>query len=133
MHSPDQQTYPICLSKWQWTSPTSEIGELIDYFERMYIGRTLATGCHVAATFPIDLWNYHLSTPFGLPRTTNAVEAWHHSFNATVDCHHTVIWKFLLALKREQGLVEVRQTNYLPGKPPTKRRRSQRSEQALGL
>ncbi|KAI6647350.1 hypothetical protein LOD99_12346 [Oopsacas minuta] len=46
---------------------TSEIGELVDYFERTYIGRTLASGYHVAATFPIDLWNYHLSTPFGLP------------------------------------------------------------------
>ncbi|KAI6657779.1 hypothetical protein LOD99_522 [Oopsacas minuta] len=110
---------------------TSEIGELVDYFERTYIGRTLASGYHVAATFPIDLWNYHLSTPFGLPRTTNAVEAWHHSFNATVDCHHPTIWKFLLALKREQGLVEVRHTNYLVGKPPTKRRRSQQSEEAL--
>ncbi|KAI6655799.1 hypothetical protein LOD99_1941 [Oopsacas minuta] len=110
---------------------TSEIGELVDYFERTYIGRTLATGHHVAATFPIGLWNYHFSTPFGLPRTTNAVEAWHRSFNATVGCHHPTIWKFLLALKREQGLVEVRQTNYLAGKPPTKRRRSQQSEQAL--
>ncbi|KAI6650141.1 hypothetical protein LOD99_6058 [Oopsacas minuta] len=67
---------------------TSEIGELVDYFERTYIGRTLATGHHVAATFPIGLWNYHFSTPFGLPRTTNAVEAWHRSFNATVGCHH---------------------------------------------
>ncbi|KAI6651088.1 hypothetical protein LOD99_5665 [Oopsacas minuta] len=47
---------------------TSEIGELVDYFERTYIGRTLASGYHVAATFPIDLWNYHLSTPFGLLR-----------------------------------------------------------------
>ncbi|KAI6650142.1 hypothetical protein LOD99_6059 [Oopsacas minuta] len=110
---------------------TSEIGELVDYFERTYIGRTLATGHHVAATFPIGLWNYHFSTPFGLPRTTNAVEAWHRSFNATVGCHHPTIWKFLLALKREQGLVEVRQTNYLAGKPPTKRRRSQQSEQVL--
>ncbi|KAI6658759.1 hypothetical protein LOD99_15083 [Oopsacas minuta] len=110
---------------------SSEIGELVDYFERTYIGRTLATGYHVAATIPIGLWNYHFSTSFGLPRTTNAVEAWHRSFNATVGCHHPTIWKFLLALKREQGLVEVRQTNYLAGKEPTKRRRSQQSEQVL--
>ncbi|KAI6658285.1 hypothetical protein LOD99_15554 [Oopsacas minuta] len=110
---------------------TSEIGELVDYFERTYIGRTLATGHHVAATFPIGLWNYHFTTPFGLPRTTNAVEAWHRSFNATVGCHHPTIWKFILALKREQGLVGARQTDYLAGKPPTKRRRSQQSEQVL--
>ncbi|KAI6646401.1 hypothetical protein LOD99_12524 [Oopsacas minuta] len=41
---------------------TSEIGELVDYFERTYIGRTLASGYHVAATFPIDLHR-----PVGLP------------------------------------------------------------------
>ncbi|KAI6652398.1 hypothetical protein LOD99_7412 [Oopsacas minuta] len=110
---------------------TPEIGELVDYFERTYIGRTVASGYHVAATYPIHLWNNHIGTPLGLPRTTNAVEAWHRSFNATVGCHHPTIWKFILSLKREQGLVEVRHTNYLVGKPPTKRRRSQQSEEAL--
>ncbi|KAI6654436.1 hypothetical protein LOD99_832 [Oopsacas minuta] len=110
---------------------TPEIGELVDYFERTYIGRTLVTGCHVAAKFPIDLWNYHIGTPLGLPRATNAVEAWHRSFNATVGCHQPTTWKFILSLKREQGLVEVQHTNYLVGKPPTKRRRSQQSGEAL--
>ncbi|KAI6652923.1 hypothetical protein LOD99_4000 [Oopsacas minuta] len=70
---------------------TPEIGELVDYFERTYIGRTLATGYHVAATYPIHLWNNHIGTPLGLPRTTNVVEAWHRSFNATVGCHHPTI------------------------------------------
>ncbi|KAI6651155.1 hypothetical protein LOD99_5506 [Oopsacas minuta] len=97
---------------------TPEIGELVDYFERTYIGRTVASGYHVAATYPIHLWNNHIGTPLGLPRTTNAVEAWHRSFNATVGCHHPTIWKFILSLKREQSLVEVRHTNYLVGKPP---------------
>ncbi|KAI6651166.1 hypothetical protein LOD99_5517 [Oopsacas minuta] len=97
---------------------TPEIGELVDYFERTYIGRTVTSGYHVAATYPIHLWNNHISTPLGLPRTTNAVEAWHRSFNATVGYHHPTIWKFILSLKREQGLVEVRHTNYLVGKPP---------------
>ena len=35
------------------------------------------------------------------------------SFNATVGCHHPNIWKFISAIKREQGLIEVRQTKYL--------------------
>ncbi|KAI6648367.1 hypothetical protein LOD99_12176 [Oopsacas minuta] len=86
---------------------------------------------HVAATYPIHLWNNHIGTPLGLPRTTNAVEAWHRSFNATVGCHHPTIWKFILSFKREQGLVEVRYANYLVDKPPTKRRRSQQTEEAL--
>ena len=65
-----------------------------------------------------------------MPRTTNAVEAWHRSFNATVGCHHPTIWKFIAALKREQGLVEVRQARFLTD-TPTKRKRSQASEQTL--
>ena len=76
------------------------------------------------------MWNYHFDTAFGLPRTTNAVEAWHRSFNATVGCHHPNIWKFISALKREQGLVEVRQARYIAGDQPTKRKAAQTNEQA---
>ena len=92
--------------------PMPEATELVLYFERTYIGRTLPGGTYQAPLFPIDLWNYHIETPFGLPRTTNAVEAWHRSFNATVGCHHPTIWKFIAALKREQGLVELRQAKF---------------------
>ena len=66
-----------------------------------------------------------------MPRTTNAVEAWHRSFNATVGFHHPTIWKFIAALKREQGLVELRQAMFLAGNAPTKRKRCQASEQDL--
>ena len=87
--------------------PMPQATELVLYFERSYIGRTLPGGTHQAPLFPIYLWNFHMDTPFGPPRTTNAVEAWHRNFNATVGCHHPSIWKFITALKREQGLVEV--------------------------
>ena len=72
---------------------------------------------------PIGICNYHFDTVFGLPKTTNAVEAWHSSFIATVGCHHPNIWKFISAIKREQGLIEVRQTKYLAGDKPTKAKR----------
>ena len=88
--------------------PTPQANGLIQYFERTYIGRTLPGGGYQQALFPTEMWNHHFDTAFGLPRTTNAVEAWHRSFNATVGCHHPNIWKFISALKREQGLVEVR-------------------------
>ena len=110
--------------------PTPEANDLIQYFERTYIRRTLPGGAHQQALFPIDMWNHHFDTAFGLPRTTNAVEAWHLSFNATVGCHHPNIWKFITALKREQGLVEVRQANYIAGNQPTKRKTTQANEQA---
>ncbi|KAI6658931.1 hypothetical protein LOD99_10870 [Oopsacas minuta] len=46
---------------------TPEIGKLVEYFERTYIGRTVASGHHVAATYPIHLWNNHIGTLLGLP------------------------------------------------------------------
>ena len=102
--------------------PMPQATELVLYFERTYIGRTLPGGTHQAPLFPNYLWNFHIDTPFGLPRTTNAMEAWHRSFNATVGCHHPSIWKFITALKREQGLVEVRQAKFTAVAAPTKRR-----------
>ena len=59
------------------------------------------------------------------------MEAWHRSFNATVGCHHPSIWKFISALKREQGLVEVRQARFIAGSSPTKRKKSLQSEKSL--
>ena len=71
---------------------------------------------------------YHYDTAFGLPRTTNAVEAWHRSFNATVGRHYPNIWKVITALKREQGLVEVRQAKFIAGTNPPKRRNRYRTK-----
>ena len=47
--------------------PTSQIAELLDYFQSTYnnIGRTSLGGNYQTATFPIDLWNYHYDTPLG--------------------------------------------------------------------
>ena len=95
------------------------------------VGVTLPGGTYQAPLFPLNLWNYYYDTPFGLPRTTNAVEAWHRSFYATVVCHYLSIWKFIAALKWEQGLVVVRQAKSIAGAPPAKPRRAQASEQAL--
>ena len=104
---------------------------LVLYFENTYIGRTLPVGSCQRALFPIEMWNYQFDTPFGLPRTTNIVEAWHRSFNATVGCNHPSIWKFIASLKREQGLVDVRQAKFIAGAQPPKRIKSQANEQAL--
>ena len=62
---------------------------------------------------------------------TNTVEAWHRSFNATVGSHHPTVWKFVAALKREQGLVEVRQTKFFTRARPAKRSKNQANEDAL--
>ena len=111
--------------------PSPETDDLILYFERTYVGRMLPSGSYQQPLFSIQIWNYHFDVAYGLPRTTNAVEAWHRSFNATVGCHHPNIWKFISALKREQGLVEVKQAKYIAGDQPTKCRIVQDNDRVL--
>ena len=111
--------------------PMPQATGLVLYFEKTYVGRKLPGGIYQDPLFPIEMWNYHYDTAFGLPRTTNAVEAWHRSFNATVACHHPNIWKFITALKREQRLVEVRQAKFIAGTNPPKRKKNQATEEAL--
>ena len=47
--------------------PMSQATELVLYFERTYIGRTLPGRTHQTSLFPLKLWNYYYETPFGLP------------------------------------------------------------------
>ena len=41
------------------------------------------------------------------------------------------IWKFISALKREQGLVEAKQAKYIGGEKPVKRLKNRANEDAL--
>ena len=101
----------------------SDAYDLALYFESTYIGRHMPNSSVVIpSTFSLDMWNYHMTVHQGLPRTTNAVEGWHRSFSAHVSCHHPSIWTFLNVLKKEQGLVEIKQAFYLTGRDPLKRK-----------
>ena len=83
-----------------------EAYDLALYFESTYIGRHTANSALMSPPlFPLQMWNQHFMVQNGLPRTTNAVEAWHRSFGCHISCHHPSIWKFLDKLKKEQGLV----------------------------
>ena len=97
--------------------PMPQAAGLLAYFEDTYIGRQLLSGTYQDALFPIDLWNHHIMKPFGIPRTTNAVDAWHHSFNSTVRCHHPNMWKFITALKREQSKEDMPSSSQEPSRP----------------
>ena len=93
----------------------------------------LPSGSYQQPLFSIQIWNYHFDVAYGLPRTTNPVEAWHRSVNATVgNSVITLIYGSLsLLLKREQGLVEVKQAKYIAGDQPTKCRIVQDNDRAL--
>ena len=110
-----------------------ETYDLALYFESTYIGRQIANSTlTIPPLFSLKMWNHHFMVRFGLPRTTNAVEAWHRSFGCHMSCHHPSMWRFLDKLKKEQSLVEVKQAFYITGRKPPKRRCYDERESSLG-
>jgi hypothetical protein len=73
--------------------------------------------------FPVDIWSMHQRVQQGLPRTNNSVEAWHCSFQASIQCSHPTLWKLIDALKREQGLQQSVLAQVTAGKNPLRRKR----------
>ena len=96
---------------------------ILQYFLRNYIGN-LRAGVRMAPSFPQDLWNVHDRVMNGLPRTTNAVEGWHHSFKRSVGQCHATIWKFVDCLKREHASMHLKIAQDIAGvvQPPQSRR-----------
>ena len=111
--------------------PPPEAYELASYFESTYIGRHIAGSIVIPSMFPIEMWNNHNLVHHGIPRTTNAVEAWHRGFNNLMSCQHPSIWKFIEVLKKEQGLTEIKHAFYLSGRNPAKRKCYTDNEKAL--
>ena len=79
---------------------------IADYFEDFYIGRPKRRGRR-QATYNIDMWNMHQRAEYELPKTNNAVEGWHRSFQSNVGSYHPTIWKFISFIQREQDLQQV--------------------------
>ena len=66
---------------------------ILQYSERNYIG-DLRAGVRIAPAFPHELWSVHDRVMSGLPRTANAVEAWHCEC-WTMSCNNLEIHKVL--------------------------------------
>ena len=67
-------TAPVCSCSAAATDATGNRSSLI---LRADLHRAYTNRRHPPGTlFPIYLWNFHIDTPFGVPRTTNAVEAY---------------------------------------------------------
>ena len=95
---------------------------VIDYFEDTYIGR-LRPGGHRRVPLVLGLCNMYNQTLDDLPRTNNAVEGWHRSFQANVGAYHPNFWKFIDILKREQNLPQVNIAQARAGHQPEPQRR----------
>ena len=81
--------------------------ELISYFEATWIGGVVGRSQRrTPARFPAAMGNVVGSNLTGSTRTTNALEAFHHSFNSFVACQHPSIYVLLKSLQRQQALTD---------------------------
>jgi hypothetical protein len=76
-----------------------------DYFEETFIGRQ-RRGRRAQPLFNIAIWNVSDRIAGGLPRTNNAVEGWHRSFNRQVDIHHPNPFTLIDVFRKEQSHTE---------------------------
>ena len=75
---------------------------ILHYFESTWIGMGVgAGGLRRDPAFPHQMWNVLNRHDQGSTRTTNALEAFHHSFNALISCQNPSIWTLLDSLKRQ--------------------------------
>ena len=93
----------------------SEAVEVVNYFEDMWIGRPARRNVRRPPYFPHKMWNMHQEILDTLPKTNNAVEGWHRSFETQVAACHPNIWKFIECIKREQAYNEVQIEQLLSG------------------
>ena len=49
-------------------------------------------------------WNVNERCNDGASRTTNALEAFHHSSNSLISCQHSSIWTLVTSLEKQQAL-----------------------------
>jgi hypothetical protein len=79
---------------------------LLSYFESTWIGRPVPGGRRLPPLFPLHMWNLLDRSSTGSTRTTNALEAFHHTFNSLISCQHPTIWNLLPALEKQQNLTD---------------------------
>jgi len=66
-------------------------------------------------TFPIELWNVYSRTLNDQHRTNNAAEGWHRGFQETCATTYPNIFRFIDALKKQQGLHNFEITQLIAG------------------
>ena len=79
------------------------IDRLLAYFENTWIGQPVG-GQRLPPLFPHHMWNVRDRSGTGSSRTTNALEAFYHTYNSLLTCQHPTIWKLLESLESQQNL-----------------------------
>ena len=107
-----------------WTEIMAEVPREVPFVENL-LDYFLFTWFHeTQALFRRDIWNHHDGDGI---RTNNHLEGWHLGFNQSIGTIHPNIFKFVTALKKEQGKVEGIITLLEAGNEPPKRKLKYRS------
>ena len=100
---------------------------VLDYFERNYIGQPHQNGNGRAQPlFAPELWNVHLRTLNGRPRTNNHIEGYHRRFSANVNASKPNVYNFLEVLKREEHFTRAQIEQMVAGMDPPPPRKKYR-------
>lgn len=92
--------YETLLKSEFYTDNYNILKPLIDYFDDTWIGKLVTRTRRSEPKFDIKMWNHYKSTVDNLPRTNNAVEAWHRGFSVSVGRFHASLWSFINFFKK---------------------------------
>uniref|UniRef100_T1IMI6 MULE transposase domain-containing protein n=1 Tax=Strigamia maritima TaxID=126957 RepID=T1IMI6_STRMM len=96
----------------------NEAVELLIWFETYYVlGKLRLNGTRSQPQFPPALWSVYTRQVNSQPRTTNAVESWHHHFAKLIGTAHVGIFKMFIALQCEQADTENIIERIIAGEP----------------
>ena len=76
---------------------------LLAYFEGTWIGQSVG-GRRLPPTFPHHMWNVLDRSAAGSTRTTNSLEAFHHTFDSLLSCQQLTVWKLLESIEAQQNI-----------------------------
>jgi hypothetical protein len=92
--------------------------EIINYFEKNYIGSEKGRGINkrrINPIFPFITWNVRERTLSNMPRTNNHCEGYHNAIQNGISCSHPTIWTLIDYLKKEEALVVLKIVQYNRG------------------
>lgn len=106
--------------------------DFINYFESTWIGTKTRRKYRKPPFFPIDEWNCYEQLRDNIPGTNNSVEEWHNIFTSMFNVtERPNIWKFILALQKQNGTNRCKIMEYLSDKEPRKKKKYNNSAEKI--
>ena len=99
--------YEMLIDELKEDENFKKLNEFIKYFEKNYMGR-FENNNFIEPIYQISFWNVYERIRNDEPRTNNAVEGWHSSFNRNAGTPHPNIARFVELIKDVEN-----STNYM--------------------